>query len=294
MRCLDGGVPVHEEGVGMVARCGESADKFRAAQQDGPGEDPAGIPDGETRQEIPVARKIRARSLASGHTPAEIAAIIHDECGPVFGTTWIRAHRLALGIALADVAAQIRARYQAEGRTPPRFSETLLSAYESAQKRPGPEYLHYLCAVYQADPEDLGYQGPCFCGSRHRRPGARTGPDAIDATGAAPGLAGSITRPGPGSSPAAPPAPAVAAPWTRRALHGMTSRWLSAVPPVPEPRDGTAAVGPAAGGPAAGGLPSAWAAAGRDNAQVTPVTLMPAGQATACGAGPDARGRSGR
>jgi len=45
------------------------------------------------------------------------------------------------------VVAQVRARYVAEGRKAPRFSETLLSAYESGQKRPGPEYLHYLCAV---------------------------------------------------------------------------------------------------------------------------------------------------
>ena len=61
----------------------------------------------------------------------------------------------------------MRARYEAEGRKTPRFSETLLSAYESGQKRPGPEYLHYLCAVYSADPQDLGYQGRCFCGRAH-------------------------------------------------------------------------------------------------------------------------------
>src|SRR5262249_51884346 len=39
---------------------------------------------------------------------------------------------------------------------------------ESGQKRPGPEYLHYLCAVYQAEPSDLGYEGQCFCGRPHR------------------------------------------------------------------------------------------------------------------------------
>jgi hypothetical protein len=129
--------------------------------------DPAGMPDGETRQETSVARIIRAQNLVLGRTPAEIAAIIRDQCGPEFGTTSIRAYRLAFGVALADVVAQVRARYAAEGRALPRFSETLLSAYESAQKRPGPEYMHYLCAVYQADPQDLGYQGPCFCGTKH-------------------------------------------------------------------------------------------------------------------------------
>ena len=175
------------------------------------GSNPAVAPDGETRQEISVARRIRAQYLVSGRTPAETAAIIHDQCGPVFGTTWIRAHRLALGIALADVVAQVRARYAAEGRTPPRFSETLLSAYESAQKRPGPEYLHYLCAVYHADPEDLGYQDPCFCGNRHRsRADLAAGTDAV-----------------------------------------ATGRRLTAMRPVPAPRDGTGAAG--------GGLPpAAW------------------------------------
>src|ERR1022692_2173814 len=118
---------------------GGSADRPCIAGEDEPREGPAGIPD-------------PARDTAGG---------------PEFGTTSIRAYRLAFGVALADVVAQVRARYAAEGRPLPRFSETLLSAYESAQKRPGPEYMHYLCAVYQADPQDLGYQGPCFCGTKH-------------------------------------------------------------------------------------------------------------------------------
>jgi transcriptional regulator with XRE-family HTH domain/tetratricopeptide (TPR) repeat protein len=97
-----------------------------------------------------------------------VASVIKDVCGARFGTTWIRAYRLALGVTLADVVEQVRAWYESQGREQPRFSETLLSAYESGQKRPGPEYLHYLCAVYEADPQDLGYQGTCFCGSGHR------------------------------------------------------------------------------------------------------------------------------
>ncbi len=124
----------------------------------------------EARQEISMARAIRAHCLASGQSPSEIALLIQSQCGPAFGTTLVRAHRLALGIALADVVAQVRARYVSEGRTPPRFSETLLSSYEGGQKRPGPEYLHYLCRVYQAEPADLGYEGPCLCGQRHRAP----------------------------------------------------------------------------------------------------------------------------
>jgi hypothetical protein len=218
------------------------------------GEDPGGIPDGQARQEISVARMIRAQNLVSGRTPAEIAAIIRDQCGPAFGTTPIRAHRLALGVALADVVAQVRARYTAEGRMPPRFSETLLSAYESAQKRPGPEYLHYLCAVYQADPKDLGYEGLCFCGHRH-------------------------SRHRPGSHPAAGGQPGAAS-------YPGTARRLSALRPVPEPRDGA--------GPAVVSLPPE-AAPAADRGPVSrisagsPVSLVPA---AAWGTGPDTEGEA--
>ena len=134
---------------------------------------------GEARPEIVVARETRAAGLVGGLTAAEIAAEIHDRCGPFAGTSRIRAYRLALGVSLADVVAQIRAWYANEGRPPPRFSETLLSAYESGQKRPGPEYLHYLCAVYRAEPADLGYHGQCFCARPHRAvPRARAGAQA--------------------------------------------------------------------------------------------------------------------
>ena len=119
---------------------------------------------GGTRHELAVARQVRARALVVGAQPAEIAAAVASECG----SSNIRAYRLALGIALADVVAQVRARFEADGRRVPRFSETLLSAYESGQKRPGPEYLHYLCAVYQADPADLGLGSRCLCGHSHR------------------------------------------------------------------------------------------------------------------------------
>jgi hypothetical protein len=160
----------------------------------------------DPQQEIFLARQIRARGLVAGLQPGQIAAEIHDECGPAAGTSWIRAYRLALGISLADVVAQVRAWYVSEGRTVPRFSETLLSAYEGGQKRPGPEYLHYLCAVYRADPPDLGYPDPCFCGRGHgeERPArAPAGPGAAAPRGpaghppATPGHPGS-SGPGPG------------------------------------------------------------------------------------------------
>src|SRR5499427_2545102 len=140
---------------------------------------------GEARQEIVVARETRAAGLVGGLTAAQIAAEIHDRCGPSAGTSRIRAYRLALGVSLADVVAQIRAWYASEGRPAPRFSETLLSAYESGQKRPGPEYLHYLCTVYRAEPADLGYDGRCFCGRPHRAvPCARSAAEAPAPVGA--------------------------------------------------------------------------------------------------------------
>ena len=95
----------------------QAAPPARSGRPDGPGCDP--------QQEIFLARQIRARGLVAGLQPGQIAEKIHDECGPAAGTSWIRAHRLALGISLADVVAQVRAWYVSEGRAEPRFSETL-------------------------------------------------------------------------------------------------------------------------------------------------------------------------
>jgi tetratricopeptide (TPR) repeat protein len=129
-----------------------------------------GPPDISSRSEVSVARQLRAKGLATGWPPAAIAAAIAGACG----TTKIRAFRLALGVSLPDVVAQVQARYEADGRQVPGFSETLLSAYESGHKRPGTEYLHYLCATYGADPAELGFEGRCLCGRSHR-PVAETG-----------------------------------------------------------------------------------------------------------------------
>jgi Tetratricopeptide repeat len=119
------------------------------------------------RKEADLARSIRARGLALGHSPIRIAGEIHDGCAPTHGTSRVKAHRLALGIALSDVVAQIRALYELDGRPRPKLGETLLSAYESGHKRPGPAYLHDLCRVYHVEPADLGQPGPCVCGRSH-------------------------------------------------------------------------------------------------------------------------------
>ncbi|WP_018655538.1 hypothetical protein [Actinomadura flavalba] len=70
-------------------------------------------------------------------------------------------------MALSDIVAQVRALFEIDGKPIPKLGETLLSAYESGYKRPGPEYLHYLCAVYRVEPDDLGYTSPCVCGRAH-------------------------------------------------------------------------------------------------------------------------------
>jgi tetratricopeptide (TPR) repeat protein len=119
------------------------------------------------RKEADLARTIRARGLALGHSPPQIAGEIHDGCAPIHGTSRVKAHRLALGIALSDVVAQVRALYELDGRPRPKLGETLLSAYESGHKRPGPAYLHDLCRVYHVEPTDLGLPGPCVCGRSH-------------------------------------------------------------------------------------------------------------------------------
>ncbi|WP_084964744.1 hypothetical protein [Thermoactinospora rubra] len=126
---------------------------------------------GRQHRETEIARRIRAKGLAAGRTSAQIAEEIFDTCNGQFGTTKIKAHRLAYGIALADVIEQVRALFERDGKPAPGIGETLLSAYESGLKRPGPEYLHYLATVYRVEPFALGYEGPCICGHGHRMPG---------------------------------------------------------------------------------------------------------------------------
>jgi transcriptional regulator with XRE-family HTH domain len=184
------------------AAAGPAVPLARTAGRPGPVR-PAGY---DAQQEIFLARQIRARGLVAGLTPGQIAAKIHDGCAPAARTSWIRARRLALGISLADVVAQVRAWYVSEGRAVPRFSETLLSAYESGQKRPGPEYLHYLCAVYRADPPDLGYPDPCFCGRGHGDERTAGGP------GTAPGVTELARADRAAGHPPAPPGQPAAGP----------------------------------------------------------------------------------
>ncbi len=144
----------------------------------------AGVDVGSPRKETDVARRIRAHALARGQGPVQIAQEIHEQCGPLFGTSRIKAHRLAHGVALSDIVAQVRALYEVDGK-PPRLGETLLSAYESGYKRPGPEYLHYICAVYRVEPDALDYQSPCICGRGHAaRTGARASPSRALRSGA--------------------------------------------------------------------------------------------------------------
>jgi tetratricopeptide (TPR) repeat protein len=223
------------------------------------------------RRELALARQVRARELVIGTPPAGIAARIRSECEPAYGTTMIRAYRLALGITLADVVAQVRAWYEAEGRQAPRFGETLLSAYESGQKRPGPEYLHYLCSVYRADPQDLGYHSRCLCGGGHR---AAAGPAGAPAP-PPPASGGGITG--------APGFPLAATPPERRRPRGPAGQ-----SPGPAgasgPGAGAGAVGLGAAGAsgpgAGGGAPGAGAGtpasrgAGEDDEDVLRSALL--------------------
>lgn len=150
---------------------------------------------GRQHRETELARRIRARGLAAGRGSAQIAEEIYETCGPQFGTTRIKGHRLAHGVALADVIEQIRALFERDGKPAPGIGETLLSAYESGLKRPGPEYLHYLCSAYRVEPVSLGYDGPCICGHGHRGPGPVRG----DLQNGRPD-----TSPGPRESPVSP------------------------------------------------------------------------------------------
>src|SRR5215470_4258696 len=154
-------------------------------------------------EELPGAAPVQAVSPVrpARRGPARAGCDPQQE---IFLARQIRARGLVAGLQPGQIAAKIRAWYVSEGRIVPRFSETLLSAYESGQKRPGPEYLHYLCAVYRADPPDLGYPDPCFCGRGHgeKRPArAPAGPGAAAPGGPAghpPATPGHPGSPGPG------------------------------------------------------------------------------------------------
>jgi len=142
------------------------------------------------QKETDIARRIRAQGLARGQTSVKIASGIHEQCGRLFGTSLIKAHRLALGVSLSDVVAQVRALFELEERPTPKLGETLLSAYESGYKRPGPEYLHYLCRVFRVDPGGLGFPGRCICGQRHAmRPDT---PPLVQVQGEPDALVGSV------------------------------------------------------------------------------------------------------
>ncbi|GAA3642178.1 hypothetical protein GCM10022224_000620 [Nonomuraea antimicrobica] len=93
---------------------------------------------------------------------------------------------MAYGIALADVIEQVRALFERDAKPMPGIGETLLSAYESGLKRPGPEYLHYLCTVYRVEPIALGFDSPCICGHGHRMPGVLTSEVVKDRSSPAP------------------------------------------------------------------------------------------------------------
>ncbi|MBW8484195.1 XRE family transcriptional regulator [Actinomadura sp. PM05-2] len=121
----------------------------------------------------------------------------------MFGTSAVKAHRLSHGVALSDIVAQVQALFEVDGKPRPKIGETLLSAYESGYKRPGPEYLHYLCVVYRVEPDRLGYQNPCICGRAHASPpGAAPAevpgraPDRVAPANEAP-LVGSVLLPRP-------------------------------------------------------------------------------------------------
>jgi tetratricopeptide (TPR) repeat protein len=147
------------------------------------------------RKETDIARRIRAHGLARGHSPVEIAREIHEQCGPLFGTSAVKAHRLAHGVALSDIVAQVRALFELDGKPEPKLGETLLSAYESGYKRPGPEYLHYLCAVYRVEPVQLGFANLCVCGRAHAAPVAASGGGDVRAPEPEPLVGNVVARP---------------------------------------------------------------------------------------------------
>ncbi|MEJ2858389.1 MULTISPECIES: helix-turn-helix transcriptional regulator [unclassified Saccharothrix] len=69
----------------------------------------------------------------------------------------LRAHRLAHGWTLAEVAARVRAHAAANGLPTPHVSHPNVSRWETGTEKPSARNLDALCQVYRARPDILGF-----------------------------------------------------------------------------------------------------------------------------------------
>jgi len=121
------------------------------------------------------AREIRDRALAAGKSSWEVVQAVHAHCG----VSLLRAHRLAAGRTLTEVAHRLRAQADEAGQPIPLVSHQRVSKWESGQETPSPRYLDGLCRLYATRPDRLGFG--CDYGS---------GPDSPSAAPAAAAPAG--------------------------------------------------------------------------------------------------------
>ncbi|MFY1615435.1 helix-turn-helix domain-containing protein [Micromonospora sp. WMMD736] len=83
----------------------------------------------------------------------QIVAELNSRCG----ISLLRAHRLASGRTLNEVARAIQQLIIAEGEPAPMLGHHRVSRWETGVERPSPRYMDALCRLYKARPDLLGF-----------------------------------------------------------------------------------------------------------------------------------------
>ncbi|MCM6772489.1 helix-turn-helix domain-containing protein [Nocardia sp. CDC159] len=102
---------------------------------------------------IACARRIVRDIEAAGGTRWEAVQAIRAHCG----ASLLRAHRIAHGYTLADVAARLRQLLSEAGVANPGVSHQSVSRWETGLDMPSYQFLDALCRLYRTRPDRLGF-----------------------------------------------------------------------------------------------------------------------------------------
>ena len=107
------------------------------------------------------ARSVRRQGLAEGWPEQQIVQAIHEQCG----VSLLRAHRLARGLTLEDVVAELRSIHATVWGKEPALSHQRVSQWENGADAPTARYLDTLCRLYATRPDRLGFGNDYGAGS---------------------------------------------------------------------------------------------------------------------------------
>lgn len=110
--------------------------------------------DGDKRAHGPsCARRLRTQGSSEGRTVQEIAETIHHHCS----VSLLRAHRLARGLTLKNVAENLRILGAGYGDEAPKPDAIQLGYWETGKNHPKPVTVGLLCSFYKSTPDELGF-----------------------------------------------------------------------------------------------------------------------------------------